>query len=72
MGWYIDRCGLKGVKKGAFCFSERHAGFIVRRDPLDQADPEDYLYLVRLAEKRVFDEFGVKPQREVKIIGDKR
>lgn len=76
MGWFIERCGLKGVRKGAFSFSVRHAGFIVL-DPSDtrgQSIPqaEDYLYLVRLAEKRVQEEFGFLPQREVKIIGDKR
>lgn len=72
MGWYIERCGLKGASIGAFCFSNRHAGFIVNRFSDPASNPADYLSLVALAEKRVYEEFGIKPVREVKIIGDKR
>ncbi|MBR1747848.1 MAG: UDP-N-acetylmuramate dehydrogenase [Clostridia bacterium] len=74
MGWYIERCGLKGEKKGAFSFSVRHAGFIVNDALCDGAEAraEDYLYLVRLAEKRIYEEFGIRPKREVNVIGDKR
>ena len=76
LGWFIERCGLKGVRKGAFSFSEKHVGFIVL-DPLvvargQVATAEDYLSLVHLAEKRVYEEFGFLPQREVRVIGDKR
>ena len=71
MGWYLERCGLKGVGRGAFRFSPRHAGFIVntfpQTDACGTARAADYLSLVRLAEKRVYEEFGFIPKREVKI-----
>lgn len=65
-GWYIEKVGLKGFRYGGMEFSERHANFIVNRG----GTPEDYLYLVRLAEKKVYETFGIKLVREVKIIGE--
>lgn len=67
-GWYIEKAGLKGYRYGGMEFSERHANFIVNRN----GTPEDYLYLVGLAERKVYETFGVRLKREVKIIGEPR
>lgn len=67
-GAFIERAGLRGYRYGGMEISERHANFIVNRG----GTPEEYLYLVKLAEKKVFESFGVKLSREVKIIGERR
>lgn len=61
----IDDCGLKGLSVGGAKVSEKHAGFIVN---YDHATSKDIILLGELVEKRVFDKFGVKLEREVKYI----
>ena len=65
-GWYIEKAGLKGYRYGGMEFSELHANFIVNKG----GSAEDYLFLVRLAEKKVYETFGIELSREVKIIGE--
>lgn len=65
-GFYIEKAGLKGYRYGGMEISDRHANFIVNRG----GTPEDYLYLVNICEKKVYETFGIKLEREVKIIGE--
>lgn len=60
-GKLIDDCGLKGVKKGGARISEKHANFIVNEGG---ASASDYLYLVELCKKRVYETTGVKMEEE--------
>lgn len=60
-GKLIDDCGLKGVKKGGARVSEKHANFIVNEGG---ASASDYLYLVELCKKRVYEMTGVKMVEE--------
>ena len=64
-GRLIDSVGLKGYKKGSMAWSEVHANFLVN---LGGGKFEDALYLLNLAKKRVFEEFGIKLQEEIKIL----
>ncbi len=61
-GYYIERAGLKGEKKGGAEISERHANFIVNSGGATGAD---FLYLAELARRRVFDKFGITLEYEV-------
>ena len=66
-GWYIEQSGLKGYRYGGMEISDVHANFIVN---VADGKPEEYLYLVELAEKKVYENFGIKLAREVKVIGE--
>ena len=64
-GKLIDDCGLKGVKIGGAQVSQKHANFIVN---VGGASAEDYLALVALCKKEVFEKFGILLEEEfVKI-----
>lgn len=61
----IDMAGLRGYRIGGACFSEHHCNFIIN----DQnAKASDIIQLIELAEKKVFEKFGVKLKREIVII----
>lgn len=65
-GYYLEQAGLKGFERGGMSFSDMHANFIVNSG----GNAEDYLYLVELGERKVFEKFGKKLLREVNIIGE--
>lgn len=62
-GGLIERCRLKGVRVGDAEVSCQHAGFIINRGA---ATEHDVLELIALVQKRVFDETGVRLERELK------
>ena len=66
-GALIEETGLKGKRIGGAIISRKHAGFI-----LNTADAKaaDVYALIRLIEDRVLDRFGVRLEREVKLIGN--
>lgn len=66
-GFYIEKAGLKGFAFGGMAFSDVHANFIVNKGG---GTPEEYLYLMTLAERKVFETFGIKLVREVKVLGE--
>ncbi len=66
-GFYIEKAGLKGFGYGGMAFSDLHANFIVNKGG---GTPEEYLYLMTLAEKKVFETFGIRLVREVKVLGE--
>ncbi len=65
-GKLIELCGLKGKKKGGALISFKHANFILNRK---NAKASDVLGLIRLAQKKVKDKFGVSLEPEIKILG---
>ncbi len=65
-GQLIEAVGLKGHRVGGAMFSDLHANFIVN---LGTASARDVLGLVRLAQARVEERFGVRLQTEVKLLG---
>ena len=65
-GALIEEAGLKGKRIGGAMISRKHAGFILN---VDNAKAVDVYALIQLIEARVLDRFGVRLEREVKLIG---
>jgi UDP-N-acetylmuramate dehydrogenase len=66
-GALIEEAGLKGERVGGAMVSPKHAGFILNTG---NAKAADVFSLIRRIEDRVWDRFGVKLEREVKLIGE--
>ncbi len=64
-GSLIESCGLKGFSIGGAQVSPLHAGFIVNTG---NATERDVLELISIIQQRVFDETGVRLEREVKLL----
>ncbi len=65
-GALIEETGLKGKRIGGAMISRKHAGFILNAG---NAKAVDVYALIQLIEARVLDRFGVRLEREVKLIG---
>ncbi len=66
-GALIEEAGLKGERVGNAQVSPKHAGFIVNRGGATAAD---VYRLIRRIEERVFERFGVRLEREVRLVGE--
>lgn len=66
-GKLIDDAGLRGLRHGGAAVSEKHCGFVVN---VDNATCKDVLHLISVIRKVVKDKFGVKLEREIKLIGE--
>jgi UDP-N-acetylmuramate dehydrogenase len=64
-GALIERAGLKGLCCGDAQISTKHANWIIN---LGRATAQDILTLVRIAEERVFQEFGIHLEREIRVL----
>ncbi len=60
-GKLIEEAGCGGLRVGDAMVSEKHKGFIVN---LGNATSKDIKDLIALVQKRVYDKFGVKLERE--------
>jgi UDP-N-acetylmuramate dehydrogenase len=65
-GALIDQAGIKGLRLGDAQVSLQHANWIVN---LGQASARDIVALIGLIEERVYQRFGVRLEREVKVLG---
>jgi UDP-N-acetylmuramate dehydrogenase len=63
----IEAAGLKGKAIGKVEVSRKHANFFINQD---NASARDYAELIRLAQQRVFEKFGVKLELEIELLGD--
>lgn len=63
----IEECGLKGLVHRGAMVSQKHSGFVINHD---NATYKDVIELIRLIQKEVYDQKGVKLETEVKIIGE--
>ncbi len=66
-GRLIEAAGLKGTQRGGAMISPVHANFFVN---VGSASADDLLALMRLAQARVKEQFGIELQPEVELIGD--
>lgn len=66
-GALIEEAGLKGERIGGAEISCKHAGFILN---VADASAADVYALMRRIEERVFERFGVRLEREVRLVGD--
>jgi len=64
-GRLIEAVKMKGIIKGGIKVSEIHANFFVN---IGGGSFEDMIFLINLAKKRVFEEFGIELEEEIKII----
>jgi len=64
----IEACGLKGFVIGGAMVSRKHANFIVNAGDAKAADIE---VLIGTVQQRVWEQFGVMLEREVRIIGER-
>ncbi len=64
-GWYIEQCGLKGHRIGNAMIATEHANWIVN---LGNAKAADVKALIKLAQKSVYEKFGIMLQREVEYV----
>ena len=60
----IDQAGLKGFRIGNAAVSEKHAGFIIN---LGGATADDVKNLISSVSQKVFDDFGVMLEPEIRI-----
>jgi UDP-N-acetylmuramate dehydrogenase len=65
-GRLIESAGLKGYCSGGAAVSAKHANFIVNTGG---ARADDVLAVMKEAERRVYETFGVKLEREIKLVG---
>lgn len=66
-GTLIDACGLKGVRVGGAEVSPKHAGFLTNAYGGTAAD---FLALIALVQKKVYEEKGVRLEPEVRVLGE--
>ncbi len=64
-GKLLEEVGLKGFRIGNIGFSQKHANFLVN---YSNAKFDDVIKLLTLAEKKVEESFGIKLEREVRIV----
>jgi UDP-N-acetylmuramate dehydrogenase len=65
-GALIDRAGLKGTRIGGARVSTTHANFIVNEGGARAAD---ILALIRLCQREVFAQFGIRLREEIVLLG---
>lgn len=63
----IDECGLKGYCIGDAQVSKKHAGFVINKG---NATAQEVLTLVEEIKKRVYNQFKVKIELEIEVIGE--
>lgn len=68
-GKLIMDAGLRGFQVGGAAVSEKHCGFVINKE---QASAADIYRLMQEVQQRVQQQFGVKLEPEVKMVGDFR
>lgn len=66
-GRLIEAAGLKGLTSGAAQISPLHANFFIN---LGQATAQDIWSLITIARQAVADQFGVKLELEIELVGE--
>ncbi|GLB61230.1 UDP-N-acetylmuramate dehydrogenase [Cytobacillus sp. NCCP-133] len=67
-GQLVEKAGLKGHSIGGAQISDMHGNFIVNAG---NAKAEDVLALIQHVKDTIFDQYGIKMETEVEIIGRK-
>jgi UDP-N-acetylmuramate dehydrogenase len=62
----IESVGMRGLRRGDAAISEKHANFFVN---LGIASAADVAWLVHEAERRVWEQHGIRLEREVAFVG---
>ncbi|MBQ8444600.1 MAG: UDP-N-acetylmuramate dehydrogenase [Clostridia bacterium] len=64
-GFLIDKCALKGKRRGGAVISDKHANFIINDN---NASFEDINYLIEYCKEEVYRKFGIILEEEVEKI----
>jgi UDP-N-acetylmuramate dehydrogenase len=64
-GRLLEKVGMKGYRVGQVAFSEKHANFLIN---LGGAVFEDVVKIINHAKRRVFEEFGIELEEEVRLV----
>lgn len=67
VGPLIEQAGLKGLRIGGAEVSTKHAGFIVKRG---EATARDFLDLIATIQKVIWEQYGVRLEPEIRILGE--
>jgi UDP-N-acetylmuramate dehydrogenase len=65
-GWFLEQAGAKKMRVGGARTYDKHANIIIAENG---CTAQDVLALSRLMERAVRDKFGLKLQREVRLLG---
>lgn len=65
-GRLIEAAGLKGTRIGGAEISQKHANFFLNDE---YAHAQDIYDLIRLAQKKVLDQFGIELETEIELLG---
>jgi UDP-N-acetylmuramate dehydrogenase len=63
----VEQAGLKGLLAGKAQISEKHGNFIVNRGG---ATARDVLSLMKIMQSRVYQETGIRLEKEVHVVGE--
>jgi len=66
-GRLIQEVGLKGHRIGDMAFSQKHANFLVN---LGEGSFNEAIALIRLAQKKVYEKFGIWLENEIIIVDE--
>lgn len=66
-GFYIERCGLKGLKSGGIIVSNKHANFFINNG---NGSIFDFLSLCNQVKQSVLFQFGVALNTEIEKVGN--
>ncbi|WP_457601612.1 UDP-N-acetylmuramate dehydrogenase [Hydrogenivirga sp.] len=66
-GALLERVGMKSYRAGGVSFSEKHANFLVNHG---EGKFTDVLTLLSEAKRRVYEEFGIELEEEVRLVED--
>jgi UDP-N-acetylmuramate dehydrogenase len=66
-GRLIEAAGLKGARFGGARISEVHANFFINHG---EASAADVYNLIQQARQAVYEQFGVKLELEIEIVGE--
>ena len=66
-GKLIMDAGLRGYRVGGIMVSEKHCGFVIN---VDNGTAKEVLMLIEEVQRRVFEQFGVHLEPEVRMIGE--
>ncbi len=65
-GRLIEAAGLKGTRIGGAEISSKHGNFFLNDE---KAKAQDIYDLIRLAQKKVLDQFGIELETEIELLG---
>jgi len=65
-GKLIEKCSLKGKRKGGAQISKKHGNFIIN---LGNATSQDVMFLITLAKEEVKRKFGIELEEEIEFLG---